>query len=99
MRWPWEHRPALTTAQLAVENLLTQLTKLPVGQSIVLMDRAGDGFGGLVVKRHSRHTLVFQRSGFQGHSRWADRPDEAREEIAAYINTGKLHEPDNIKGF
>jgi hypothetical protein len=55
-------KPALTLAQLAVENLLTRLTALPVGQSVILADRAGDGFGGLVAKRHSEHTLVFQRA-------------------------------------
>jgi hypothetical protein len=92
-------KPALTIAQLAVENLLTRLAELPVGQTVVLADRAGDGFGNLVVKRHAKHVLVFQRSGFRGRSRWADGPDEAREELEAYVNGGKLREPDQIKGW
>jgi hypothetical protein len=85
--------------QLAVEHLLTRLSELPVGQSVVLADRAEDGFGGLLVKRHSPHTLVFQRTGYQGRSRWADGPDQAREELGSYVATGKLREPDIIKGF
>ena len=100
MKWRKQQKPALTVAQLAIENLLTKLSGLPVGSTVVLKDRAGDGFGGLMVKRHSQHTLVFQRTGFQGRSRWADGPDQAREEIAAYLNTGKLNEPDSrVKGW
>lgn len=99
MKWPWRDKSALTGPQLAVESLLTQLAFLPIGQSIVLMDRAQDGAGGLLVKRHSPHTLVFQRTGFQGRSRWADGPDQAREELKEYVETGKLREPDNVKGW
>lgn len=87
-------KPPLTLAQLAVEHLLTRLQDLPVGASVTLADRADDGFGGLVVKRHARHTFVFQRSGFQARSRWADNPNQMREEIATYVATGKLNEPD-----
>ena len=94
-----EPRRPLTLAQLAVENLLAQLVDLPVGKSVVLVDRAGDGFGGLRVKRHSQHTLVFQRTGSQEGSRWADGPDQAREELQAYVASGKLREPDRIKGW
>jgi hypothetical protein len=89
----------LTLAQLAVEHLLTRVESLPVGRAVVLADRAQDGFGGLLVKRHARNTLVFQRTGFQGRSRWADGPDQAREELRSYVETGKLNEPDQIKGF
>jgi hypothetical protein len=101
MNWPKKkEKPALTLAQLAIENLLTKLTELPVGASIVLADRAGDGMGGLLVKRHSQHTLVFQRTGYIGRSRWADGPDQARQEIKAYVQTGKLKEPDGkIRGW
>lgn len=99
MKWPLRKpRQPLTLAQLAVENLLTQLTELPVGKSVVLKDRAGDGFGGLRVTRHSEHTLVFQRVGHRGRSRWADGPDEVREELQTYIMSGKLKEPDKING-
>ncbi|HEY1964449.1 MAG TPA: hypothetical protein VGG59_05940 [Acidobacteriaceae bacterium] len=85
--------------QIAIEDLLTHLHELPIGSSRTLADRAQDGFGGLLVKRISRHTFVFQRTGFQGRSRWIDGPDEAREEIEEYFNTGKLREPDNVKGW
>lgn len=90
---------ALTLAELAVENLLTRLSDLPVGHSLVLADRAGDGHGSLMVKRHAKNTLVFQRTGFQGRSRWADGPDQAREELRTYVASGKLNEPDNVKGW
>ena len=99
MSWGYRERPSLTAAQLAVEHLLTRLKELPVGQTVMLADRAQDGFGGLVVKKASPHTLVFQRSGFQGRSRWADGPEQAREELRSYVATGKLREPDNVKGF
>jgi hypothetical protein len=100
MIWERKQQSALTLRQLAVEHLLTRLAELPVGHSVVLADRAEDGFGGLLVKRHSKYTLVFQRTGYQGRSRWADGSDQAREEIAAYVETGKLREPDNkIKGW
>jgi hypothetical protein len=92
-------KPALTIAQLAVEHLLRRLTELPVGQTVILEDRARDGFGGLLAKRHSQHTFVFQRVGHQGRSRWADGPDEVREELDAYVGTGKLREPDKIVGW
>jgi hypothetical protein len=98
MTWR-ESRPPLTEAQLAVESLLTRLSALPVGKTIVLADRAQDGFGGLVIKRHAKHILVFQRMGFKARSRWADGPDQAREELETYRTTGKLHEPDNITGW
>jgi hypothetical protein len=99
MNWR-KSKPPLTLKQLAIEKLLTRLTDLPVGASVLLPDRAGDGFGGLLVKRHARHTLVFQRTGSQERSRWADGPDQAREEIQTYIDTGKLHEPDfKIRGW
>jgi hypothetical protein len=99
MIWPLKPRQPLTLAQLAVETLLTKLVDLPVAQSVVLADRAGDGFGGLLVKRHSRHTLAFQRTSFQGRSRWGDGPDEARVEFEAYVASGKIEEPDRINGW
>lgn len=92
------HKP-LTPDELAVEEMLSELMALPVGASRVFLDRAFDGFGGMVVKRHSAHTLVFQRQGFKARSRWADTHAEAREEIETYLDTGKLNEPDKIKGW
>lgn len=93
-------RDPLTPAQLEVERVLTEAMQLPVGQCLLLAEQYhGDGLGGLVVKRHSRHTLVFQRIGSRERSRWADDPEQAREEIAAYLETGRLHEPDQIKGW
>jgi hypothetical protein len=92
-------KPALTIAQLAVEDLLTRLNLLEVGQEVILKDRAQDGFGGLRVRRKSKYSFIFQRTGFKERSRWADRPDEVREEIEEYFSTGKLREPDNIKGW
>jgi hypothetical protein len=94
-----KQRQPLTVAQLAVEHLLTRLSDLPVGHSVMLADRAEDGFGGLLVKRHAKHTLVFQRTGFKARSRWADGPEQAREELQSYITSGKLREPDRIKGW
>lgn len=85
-----EPQRPLTLAQLAAENLLVKIMELPVGSSLTLVDRAGDGLGGLRVQRHSKHTLIFQRTGYQGRSRWADGPDEAREQIAAYVASGRL---------
>jgi hypothetical protein len=99
MTWGRKQKPALTMAQLAVEQLLTRLTELPVGRAVVLADRAEDGFGKLLVKRHSKHTLVFQRTNFMGRSRWADGPEQAREELQSYVESGKLREPDRIKGW
>jgi len=99
MGWRKE-KSALTPRQLAVEKILTELSELPVGHSRLYRDLVNDGFGGMVVKRHAKHTLVFQRTGSRERSRWADGPDQAREEIKAYINTGKLHEPDyKVKGW
>ena len=95
----FRQKQPLTVAQLAVEHLLTRLSELPVGHTVVLADRAEDGFGGLLVKRHAKHTLVFQRSIFRARSRWADGPDQAREELRAYVATGKLREPDQVKGW
>jgi hypothetical protein len=99
MSWRRKEKPALTLKQLAIEKILTELSDLPVGSSRVYRDLAGDGFGGLLVKRHSTHTLVFQRTGYIGRSRWADGPAQARQEIRTYLDTGKLREPDNIKGW
>jgi hypothetical protein len=99
MSWRRKEKPSLTLRQLAVENILTELSELPVGSSRVYRDLANDGFGGLLVKRISAHTLVFQRTGYIARSRWADGPNQAREEIRAYVNTGKLNEPDKIKGW
>ena len=64
MNWRQKLRP-MTGAQLAVEHLLTRLAELPVGQTAVLVDRTEDGAGALVVKRHSKHTLIFKRAGCQ----------------------------------
>jgi hypothetical protein len=61
MKWR-KPKPALTLKQLAMENLLTQLTELQVGQSVVLKNLAGHGAGGLMVERCSKDTLVFQRT-------------------------------------
>jgi len=99
MNWGRKQKPALTIAQLAVEHLLTRLSELPVGRAVVLADRAEDGFGGLLVKRHAKHTYVFQRTNHMGRSRWADGPEQAREELQSYVATGKLREPDNVKGW
>ena len=70
----WE-RKQLTLAELAMENLLERLIKLPVGHSVLLADRAGDGGGGLLAKRINATTLIFQRSNFQECSRWVDGRD------------------------
>lgn len=99
MRWPWQQREPMTPQQLDIEGLLAQLADLPVGWSVTLPDRANDGLGGLTAKRYSKYTLVFQRTGFLGRSRWADGPDEARRELQAYLDTGKLLDPDNVKGW
>jgi hypothetical protein len=100
MKWPWNPRkPALTLAQLAIENLLAKLTELPVGESVVLKDRAGDGLGGLQVTRHSEYTLIFQRVNRLGRWHRADGTDEVRGELQAYVASGKLREPDKTKGW
>jgi hypothetical protein len=99
MSWLKKERPALTLAQLAVEEILTRVMELPVGRSILFPDRAQDGFGGMVVKRYSWHTLVFQRAGSQERSRWADGLEQARREIETYLQTGKLREPDKVQGW
>jgi hypothetical protein len=80
----------LTLAQLAVEHLLTRLVDLPVGSSVVLADRSEDGHGGLLVRRESKHVLVFQRTNFQRRSHWAHGPDQAREHLRSYVASGKL---------
>jgi hypothetical protein len=99
--WLGKQKEPLTVAQLAVEHLLTRLAELPVGQSVVLADRAEDGLGGVLVRRHAKHTLVFQRAGAGSRERshWADGPDQARQELRAYVESGKLREPDRVKGF
>lgn len=53
----------ITLEQLALDGLLTIITSLPVGSVLVIPGRA-DGFG-LVVKRHSKYTVVFQREYFR----------------------------------
>lgn len=99
MSWLKKERPAMTLAQLAVEKMLAQLMLLPVGQSRAYRDLANDGLGGMQVTRHSRHTFVFQRTGSKERSRWADTPEQAREEIEAYLETGRLKGPDKVKGW
>ena len=98
MKWPFS-RPALTPEQLAVEQVLTDAAGLEIGGTLELPPIATDGFGGLLVKRHNRYTFVFQRTGSQERSRWADTPDQARQEIEAYLQTGKLLGPDRICGW
>lgn len=92
-------RKVMTKAELEVERILQNVADLPVGKTLTLADIAHDGFGGMVVKRHSRNTLVFQREHAHERSRWADGIAQAYEEIETYVNTGKLHEPDRIIGF
>lgn len=82
----------MTLAQLAIENLLARLADLPVGRSVVLADRADDGHGGLLVRRESKHVLVFQRTNFQRRSHWAHGSDQAREQLRSYVASGKLRE-------
>ena len=89
-------KPPLTLEQLALEGLLTRIRELQIGESLILPNRADDGLGGLVVKRHSRRTYIFQREGFVDRSRWADDADEERRELATYLATGKLNEPEEI---
>ena len=83
---------AMTLAQLAVEHLLQRLVDLPVGRSIVLADRAEDGHGGLLVRRESKHVLVFQRTNFRRRLHWAHGSDQAREHLRSYVTSGKLRE-------
>jgi hypothetical protein len=59
----WARKEKSTPAQLAVEHLMSRLSDLPVGRSMVLSDRAENG--GLLVKRYAKHTLVFQRIGLR----------------------------------
>lgn len=84
-----------------VELWLGDLEDLPQGESIHLagIGQPMDGGGGLVVKRHSRHTWVFQREHHQQRSRWADSIQECEEELRFYIQTGALHPPDKVIGF
>lgn len=61
----------ITLEQLAVDGLLTIITSLPVGSLLVIPGRA-DGFG-LVVKRHSRYTVIFQREYFREYRHGVDQ--------------------------
>ena len=92
-------RVPLTAVQRETERILANVADLPVGKTITLEDTAHDGFGGVVVKRHSRNTLVFQRQFSRERSRWADGLAQAYEEIETYVATGKLHEADRVQGF
>src|SRR4030095_3041737 len=85
----------LTLAELAVENLLKRLVDLPVWRAVLLADRAEDGHGGLLVRRESKYTLVFQRTRFhQKVPHWANGLDEAREHLRSYVKSGKLCDPE-----
>lgn len=75
------------------QSILNKVASLSVGDSLRLEDKAHDGFGGMVVKRHSRNTLVFQREFAHHRSRWADGLAQCMEEIETFGLTGKLHEP------
>lgn len=92
-------RTTLTKEQLETERILANVADLPVGKTITLLSAkqedpiAYDGFGGLVVKRHSNSTFVFQRQHDTERSRWADNLGEAYEEIAYWVEHGKLHPP------
>ena len=92
-------RVPLTAIQRECERILANVADLPVGQTITLADRAYDGFGGMKVKRHSADTLVFQRTGYIGRSRWADGLAQAYEEIEQYVTTGTLKEPSENSWF
>lgn len=93
-------RVPLTVVEREVERILANVADLPIGKTILLEDTAHDGFGGVVVKRHSRETLVFQRQFSQERSRWADGLSQAYEEIEAYVQTGRLQEADHgVVGF
>jgi len=81
------------------QRILSNVADLPVGGTITLPDIANDGWGGMVVKRHSAKTLVFQREFMKGRSRWADGLAQALEDIEVYVATGKLHEPDRVVGW
>jgi hypothetical protein len=92
-------RVPMSAVQLEVERILANVTDLPIGKSLLLADIAHDGFGGVTVKRNSRYTVVFQRQFSRERSRWADNIQQVYEEIEAYVQTGKLREPDQIIGF
>ena len=94
-----EQRIHKTAAQRECERILANVADLPVGKTLTLADIAHDGLGGMVVKRHSRDTLVFQRVGSKERSRWADGLSQAYEEIEAYVLTGHLKNPDKVRGF
>jgi hypothetical protein len=92
-------RVPLTAVQRETERILANVADLPIGKTITLADIAHDGLGGMVIKRHSRSTVVFQRQFSRERSRWADELAEAYDEIMVYVMTGKLHEADRIVGF
>ena len=92
-------RIPMSAAQLETERILANVSDLPVGKSLTLADIAHDGFGGMIVKRHSPKTFVFQRTGSQDRSRWADGITQLYEEVEAYVMTGTLHAADQIVGF
>jgi len=70
---------------------------LPVGKSLTLPPaNSSDDFGGLVIKRNSAKTFVFQREFYRTRSRWADTPADAIREITYYLVTGNLHPSDNL---
>lgn len=81
-------------------RILENVADLPKGRSLTLsaIDNS-DGYGGCVVLHSRSGPYVFQREGYQGRSRWADNLSQALEEIEAWVNTGRLHEPDKIVGF
>lgn len=79
-----------TETQRECERILANVADLPIGKSLTLPDIAHDGWGGMVVKRYSRDTLVFQREGSSERSRWADGLSRSYEEIEHYVSTGKL---------
>lgn len=89
----------LSREDAEVMRILANVADLPVGKSLTLADSAYDGFGGMVIKRSSTKTYVFQREFSRERSRWADSLPDTIAEIRTYVRTGKLAEPDRIIGF
>jgi hypothetical protein len=81
-------------------KIIAAIEELEPNASLTLPDIANDGLGGVVVKRHGKsRTFVFQREGSQERSRWADNRMQLGQEVKAYLQTGRLHSPDNVQGF
>jgi hypothetical protein len=85
-----------TKEDTEVMRILANVTDLPVGKSLILPALAHDGFGGVVVKRYSKKTYVFQREFSKERSRWADSLPDTIAEIRQYVRTGVLTPPDSV---